>query len=67
MLSVYRDGRPSEEFVGTGSYDQDYMIEMLHFTKSCTTGRHMPPLANGEEGVRNLYAIMKARELARVK
>jgi predicted dehydrogenase len=54
------------EFRGTGSFDKDYQKEMLCFANSCKTLIPMEPLALAEEGVTNLYAIMKARELARV-
>jgi predicted dehydrogenase len=53
-------------YKGVGSFDKDYKVEMLHFANSCKAGKHIEPLAYGEEGVRNLYAIMKARKLARV-
>ena len=54
------------EFKGTGSFDKDYKKEMLYFATSCKSSIPIEPLALGEEGVTNLYAIMKARELARV-
>jgi len=54
------------EFKGTGSFDKDYQKEMLCFANSCRTLIPMEPLALAEDGVTNLFAIMKARELARV-
>jgi predicted dehydrogenase len=56
------------------SWDKNYMSEMMAFVRACTAGVQSSihtddmiwPMASGEQGVHNLYAIMKARELARV-
>jgi predicted dehydrogenase len=53
------------------SWDKNYTSEMMAFVKACTdASMHQyelnPVLATGEQGVHNLYDIVRARELARV-
>jgi predicted dehydrogenase len=66
LLVQSKKGKTTFEFQGQGSFDKDYLSEMVHFVNSCKRGWLIEPLAYGEEGLENLYCIMEARELARV-
>jgi predicted dehydrogenase len=43
------------------SFDQNYKDEMEVFITSIEVGRHLSPLATGEDGVAALYAVTQAR------
>lgn len=58
---------PKLYHTATDNWDENYYQEMVHFIQSIEHKTHIAPLATGEDGVRCLYSVMQARELAGLK
>lgn len=59
-----KEGKHTQVLAAMDTWDQNYMDEMRAFIASIELGKYQNPLATGEDGVANLYAIMQAREKA---
>ncbi len=59
-----KKGNPIPILSASDNWDQNYLDEMSLFILSIETGRHLAPLATGEDGVSCLYRVMEAREKA---
>lgn len=53
-------------FIGTDTWDQNYMDEMQCFISSIKNKIHTYPLATAEDGVRALYTVMDAYNVAAI-
>ncbi len=59
-----REGHPRPILSASDSWDKNYFDEIALFIQSIEAGKHLAPLATGEDGVSCLYRIMEAREKA---
>jgi len=57
-------GPPHMAFQASDTWDDNYIDEMKCFLDSIQQGRHLEPLATGEDGVRALYTVMAIRAKA---
>lgn len=59
-----KDGPPSLIYTAHDSWDTNYKLEIMAFVTSIEDGKHLEPLATGEDGIRSLYTVMAAKDKA---